>query len=239
VIARRYRTEFGFTLLEMTIVLAVLGVVIAATVQPVAARLEQSQRRATRNTIEQVIEAAIGFAGAQGHLPCPASDVSMGWALEKCTGPAASGFVPAASLGLSGPRDAEGRLLDSWSRPLHYIVSVSDHAEQGVPGQPDFTTPGELRRVGMRSLRSELVICTTAVETCAKQDIRANQVPLVVLSTGRLDRGTATELENQDHDNTFVVQPYTTLPEHEFDDLLGWISENILFYRLIQAGELP
>ncbi len=42
-----------------------------------------------------------------------------------------------------------------------------------------------------------------------------------------------------DADNDFVMHTITQPGPNEFDDLVTWISPNILYNRLIAAGRLP
>lgn len=230
----------GFTLLELAIVMTIVGYLIKQFVVPFGARLEQSRRTETRAQIELIIEASIGFAAANHRLPCPASTNSSGFELSECSGADAFGYVPVATLGLQGYLDAQGRLLDSWGSPILYSVSWSDHPDHGQFGQTDYTTTGEMSAVGMRYLSSNISVCQVAVQsTCPATQMLANQVPLIVLSTGRDISIQNHQSENQNGDSVFVHQPYSANSEIPFDDIVIWLSENLLFYRLIQAGVLP
>jgi len=229
----------GFTLLELAIVLIVLGVIMSATLRPLSAGIEYSRRVSTNELLQQVIQTTRGFASVHGYLPCPATQDTHGWAQSTCTSANASGYVPVSTLGLTGKRDHQGLLLDSWNRPVRYIVSSSDHVTRGHPGQPDFTTAGEMKRVGMRHLQSELTLCRTAASICAEHNIQANQVPLLVFSLGANDLRTPDQQENKDADEIYVVRDYSRQPGAEFDDLLHWVPENLLLLDMIKAGELP
>ncbi|MEM7292225.1 MAG: prepilin-type N-terminal cleavage/methylation domain-containing protein [Pseudomonadota bacterium] len=96
--------------------------------------------------------------------------------------------------------------------------------------------------------------------------LRANQIPAVVLSMGKdwrefdgIDQlanagedisggvfddtltGGNTSIEYPIPANdVFVAKPYTQIDgDEKFDDLVYWISENILYTRMLQAGVLP
>ncbi len=49
----------------------------------------------------------------------------------------------------------------------------------------------------------------------------------------------ADETANGDNDRVFVSHTPTPPGLNEFDDLVIWISPNILYNRLIAAGRLP
>jgi hypothetical protein len=67
------------------------------------------------------------------------------------------GFVPARTLGLSGPRNADGLLVDAWGIALRYSVSGSDSGS--VPGVADFVVAGEMKAVTMAALSPDLTVC--------------------------------------------------------------------------------
>ena len=162
--------------------------------------------------------------------------------MEKSQCPAGEnyGFLPAVTLGLVGPRNSSGALLDGWNQPLHYAVSAADHPSRGQVGASDYTTSDELREVGMSELASELEICAVAASgDCPAEQLLANQVPVVFFSTGKATQASMTEGENLDGDNVYVSHPYSQVVENRFDDHVRWIPENILLYRLLQAGVVP
>lgn len=231
----------GFTLIEVSIVLIVLGYILKQFVLPFGARHQQTMREQTLAQLESVSQALDGFAMTRHRLPCPASEQSSGMALDTCS-QVAVGFVPAGTLGVSGPVDHKGRLLDSWGNPLLYAVSSSDHDTEGIVGQPDFTTAGEMARVGLSNLRSDVVVCHDVRNgRCARDAVRANQVPYVVLSLGKDTSSSGQQAFNQDNDLLFVVQAYAqaTVGNTGFDDIVLWASESQLIYNLVKAGSLP
>lgn len=228
--------ESGFTLLEMSIVLAILGVLLGSLIQPLGSRIDTLKRAETRVQLRAVLDATKGFLGVQRRLPCPASPESGGWELEQCAGAYAAGFVPATTLGLKGPRDAQGLLLDSWGQRIRYVTSASDHPSRGLLSAPDFTGEGEIDRVGLRWLRSEIIVCAQGGgQQCPRNSIRANQVPVLVFSTAGNQQSSTDQLENLDADNLFVMRDPSKNTADEFDDILDWVSENEFFYEWIHS----
>ena len=226
----------GFTLLEMSIVLLIMGLLLGTVMQPMGAGMIERNRRETLNLLIEIREAIIGYAAVHHRLPCPIAPTVTPAGLTSQTAGSeclvAHGYVPAAALGISGHYDDSGFLTDSWGLPIHYHVTLSDADSDGLA---DFTTVGEMRDVGIQNLSPEFEVCNGA--GCAQ--LRANRVPVVVLSTGQVQNLSADENENQDADSRFVSRDLDTVGADQFDDIVIWLSGNILFTRLLQAHVLP
>ena len=218
----------GFSLLEMSIVLLIMGLLLGSLLRPFGAILSDKKRRHTEAQLYDIREAVIGYASANHRLPCP--QMSGGAFDGDCS--VEHGYVPAASLGLDGQFDDDGLLIDSWGRPIRYSVSDSDADENGLP---DFTTASEMQSVGIQLLEPSFEICAAA--GCGK--LRANQVPVIIYSEGPVTTGSVDEHENLDSDHRFVSRAVDDYGDDEFDDVVVWLSENILYSRLIRAGVLP
>lgn len=231
-LAKPKRQQQGFTLLEVAMVLLIMALLLASVLRPFGAQLEQRQRDDTMRTLLEVREAIVGFVAANHRLPCPAA---MGASLEgDCS--VAHGFVPAAALGIDGAINEDGALIDAWNNPVRYSVSVSD---VDADGQPDFTTVLEMRDIGMQYLRPEFEVCA---DTSACARLRANRIPVVLVSTGAngnsVNAGTD-ERENLDGNERFVSRDIDRVGDDQFDDIVVWLSGNILYSKMIQAGVLP
>ena len=151
--------------------------------------------------------------------------------------------APVATLGLRGPVNDNGQLLDAWHNPIRYSVSV-----HGLSGERSFTTQPGLKGLfsdlagsgGLVSDPTLIRVCRTAA--CGSSDILADALPVMVLSLGA--RGTslssADEIVNASTSaatgNIFVQADYS---EENFDDMLVWLSPQLLFSRLITASQLP
>ena len=118
----------GFTLIELAVVIAIVGLLLGSLMVPLATRVQARQIGETHRILRDAREALYGFAIANGRLPCPASSMSSG--LESpvgggvCTNPH-DGFLPAATLGIM-PTDAEGFAIDSWGNRICYAVSLAN-----------------------------------------------------------------------------------------------------------------
>ncbi|MFM2440848.1 MAG: hypothetical protein RLZZ349_575, partial [Pseudomonadota bacterium] len=132
-------SQKAFTLVEVAIVLVIVGLAIGGILSSLSAQVEQQKLNETRNTINNVKEALLGYAMANGRFPCPAATPASGvTAVEKfATGGNATngkcsvfynGYVPSVTLGLS-PTDSSGYVLDGWNNPIRFaIVDLSDDA---------------------------------------------------------------------------------------------------------------
>ncbi len=264
----------GFTLIELAVVLLILGLLFAGIAIPFTTQIELRRVTDTQKTLLEVREALIGFAAANGRLPCPASATSNGQESPAPGGTTTNGncsnfldgFVPGVTLGV-GPSDGNGYVLDAWNDRIRYAVSNDDKIPIGTASPAlqnfDFTgmgtvpsSSGEMRNVTMANLRPNLHVCSTAVAisatSCAVGTSLVDTAVAVIYSTGpntaRPDPGGARIDENANpnpnsagSNRTFVSHERAgeTAPNGEFDDIVIWLSPNILYARMIAAGRLP
>lgn len=222
----------GFSLIEMAIVLLIISALLGGLLVSISTTREISDRNSAEATINEIVEALYGYAQATGRLPCPATATSDG--VEVC--PTAHGFVPSATLGLSGPLNNDNLLMDDWLGAYRYSVST-------VLAN-NFTTNISARPINQLINDADLQVCD--VPACT--NVLADNLPAVVLSLGaNWDTFTSTdEVENSGEltisgyrmpsDTTFVSTGYI---EDSFDDILGWVSPSILISRMVAAGQLP
>lgn len=227
---RTVKTMKGFSLLEVSIVLLIMGLLLSSVLQPFGAQMAERQRKQTKTEMFELRDALVGYAAANHRFPCPLTLTSGG--NGDCS--RTHGYVPAAALGVDGSYNENGLLIDSWGQPYLYSVSGSD---SDADGAADFTTSGGMQKAGMQILEGEFEICDSS-DRCS--NLRANQVPLVLVSTGSkiLDRSND-EKENSDGDPRFVSKDIDQVGDGQFDDMVIWLSESVLFAQLIQARVLP
>lgn len=274
-ISQRPAVESGFTLTEIAIVLFIVALLIGGMMLPLAAQDALRRTQDTRKVLADVHDALLGFATANGRLPCPASSASNG--LEsyctnggpdsnacgasiaayqvhgRCSNPF-NGFVPAVTLGIA-PTDNNGYALDGWSGRLRYTVTT-----QYTGGIYPFTTANGMKTTTLQSLASDLQVCSTSTGVSNSGNVAAplptcgtsltNTAVAVVYSTGNNSStggAGADETHNPNQnatvaaDRLFVAHDETPVSaaNGEFDDIVIWLSPNILLNRMVAAGRLP
>jgi prepilin-type N-terminal cleavage/methylation domain-containing protein len=238
--------QSGFTLIEMAVVLVILGLLLGGLLMPLSQSLENTKRSDAKAQLAEVEDALYGFAQANGRLPCPATPASGGREAPLGGGVCTRqhGFVPSATLGLTGAVNADGLLLDAWGNPLRYSVTTAN------AGAFTFTTAGAMRSAGLSALAPDLQICGDA--PCAAQV--ATAIPAVVVSMGKnwaiftaadevanageavIGGGPSGASYRIANNLNFVSRDYS---EVNYDDIITWLSPNILYTRMIAAGQLP
>lgn len=233
----------GFTLVEIAIVLLIVGLLTRTLIEPISTARQHKQFDLTRSELQQVKDSLHAHLIAHGYLPCPILNADVNQVSNSEEGGVCEvrqGYVPAVVLGLSGAINSHGALLDVWNRPYVYTVSLSNHTSKGNIRFPDWTTPGEASNVGLRHLSAELVLCVEPSRAaCPKRQVRANNLAFVVLSLGRDDSTTGAQSENQDGDETFVINPLSIRTDSPFDDQIVWSSTQDILYWMLRAAWLP
>jgi prepilin-type N-terminal cleavage/methylation domain-containing protein len=239
----------GFTLIEMAVVVTIIALLLGSLLVPLVTQVEERRIADTRKILDDAREALIGFAIANGRLPCPASAVSNG--TESPAGGACTnnynGFLPAATLGIS-PTDGQGYAVDPWGNRIRYAVTNANAnaftTSNGISNQFLTGPPGP-----------DLQVCSTGVgiagapPNCAAGTALTTSAPAVIYSIGPngVSGGTsADESQNPnpnsaDNDRAFVSRPpgRAGATGGEYDDVVVWLSPNILYSRLVAAGRLP
>ncbi len=237
------RINLGFSLVEMAIVLAIIALLMAGLLPTLSSQMEQGRRTETRKQLDEIQQALLGFAITNGYFPCPAVSASSGVedrdsGTKICTGNKRAGFIPWVTLGV--PK------TDGWNRIFRYSASLNFTNASAV-----FST----------STTRDITIKTRDATGLVNLS-NSNDIPVVVVSHGAngiygtLDNGNtlptsastsypnvADQQTNATGDGTVFVSRdpsgRTAPNDEEFDDLVIWISPNILFSRMVAAGKLP
>jgi len=229
----------GFTLVEMAVVLAIIGLLLGSAMYTLSAQTEQRAREETQRRLEQAREALLGFAVANGRLPCPASGATTGVEADLPVGSGTctnwyNGFLPAITLGFQ-PVDAQGFALDAWNNRIRYAVAQTIISCVGTSNTPHFTSKANLKQNGMscQPNTSDLIVCKSSVAAPAPtagncqgggNNSVTNQGALVavVFSAGKnyalattaaaaLGAGKPDEAANLDNNSVFIN--HTPMPE--------------------------
>jgi prepilin-type N-terminal cleavage/methylation domain-containing protein len=227
---------YGFTLVEMAVVLIIVSLLLGGLLSPLTAQIDQKNYTEVKIDLENAKEALMGYALSNKHLPCPdkAAGANNGVndnpddgvedfdAAGDCI--TQEGNLPWATLGLID--------RDPWeSRFLYRVTTVFS---QQVPL---FTL----------ATNGNLSVCNEAA--CNVPRLTDSAVAVIVskgknagnCSTAPSPPACADERENDDIDNNFVSHPptVTTSANGEYDDVVVWLSKNILVNRMVAAGQLP
>lgn len=239
---RCIRYQRGFTLTELAIVLLIVALLIGGLLMPLSAQVDFRNAADTEKRLTEIRDALLGYAAShratdsKPYLPCPDKTTSAGAGTAHdgqedrdaggtCAAP--EGNLPWVTLGIGE--------YDSWGNRFRYAVHGGfSNSSAG------FTL----------SSSPNLMVCADAACT----QTLASGVPAVVLSHGKngagaINSGTnsanpgpagADETENTDGDNRYVSHtPTPAGSANEFDDIVTWLSPNVLFNRMIAAGQLP
>ncbi len=245
----------GFTLLEITIVLLIVGLMLGGILGPLSTSISSKKIQQEREKLEDIKEALIGYAIVNGHLPCP--DTNNDGAAEASCNSAASfvvGNIPNLDLGVIP--------FDSWGR--YYVYAVTQEFTSVQP--PNIGCVVGDTFFGLCDNGEITVRRNTLTRTI---EVMIADAPAVVVSLGPNGYGgtdqegnviasptanATDELENitLPGDEIFHIREFVTKNQSnscddnnasqdfcDFDDQIVWISPNILKYRMVQAGRLP
>ena len=253
--------QAGFTLIEIAIALVIVAVLLGYTVAMFPLQQELKQYRSAEDEMDLIVEHLIGFAQVNGRLPCPdtSGDINGTGAnpidgIEDTDGngcKAFFGFLPGRTLGMNGDYDPDGVILDPWSVGYGYAVSDVDTSGDG---SIDLVTANNVRDEGFTNVIPDLVICNDSTVDGNQDNCDAafggpgadviDGVAVVIVSLGRennIPAGSTIQDENIDdfHNGTNDKVYIHSIRREDYDDVIRWISPNILFSRMIQADQLP
>lgn len=256
----------GFTLVELAVVIAIVALLLGAILTPLATQHQVRKSKETERSLREIKEALIGYAMANGRLPCPDTD---GDGVENTDPPVppeppnctnVEGILPWQTLGVI-PTDSWGRFyLYRVTQEFALPVRTGEPATAAPPQRLALNDAGDIT-VNTRGdnpatappPESKAVIAMTTNAPAVVVSHGPNGFGGTQLSGGALDApavGTD-EDENADADGTFVLRTHTqaqaacaddlneATPLCEFDDLVVWLSTPELLNRLVQANLLP
>lgn len=217
----------GFSLLEMTVVLLILGLLMGGMLMPLQAQWEYSKRQQTIKALAEIKEALIGFAILNGRFPCPSMSTdpaSVEFGVEAISCPQASasadGYLPWKTLGVAE--------TDGWG--------IAQHASSG--GMVGYWR----YRVDRKFAIAFDMTTTFSVDALKVQDNAGNSLtttterPIAIIyATGK---NLHADGENADYEASAGVYQ-SDAQSANFDDILIWITRPLLMNRMVSAGKLP
>ena len=241
--------QHGFTLIEIAIVMFVIALLLGGILVPLATQVEQRKFSETQKVLTEIKEALMGYALANGYLPCPDKTTAAGVGtandgqedVNAGTCVASEGNLPWVTLGVTG--------YDSWGNRFHY--RVDNKFSQRAPASTfTLSTKGDTSTGGLQ-------VCSIQSCTCIASSLTTcnDGPPAVVLSYGPNGYGainantgsaipaptSSDELENTNGDFKFVSRTASNVGTGagEFDDIVVWLSREVLLNRMVAAGRLP
>jgi prepilin-type N-terminal cleavage/methylation domain-containing protein len=203
------KRERGFTLTELAVVLAIVGLLLASAMYTLNAQVDQRNFEETRLRLEQARELVLSYAIVNGRLPCTARSNSAGVEVRNAAGECkdgagvedyyggllpggvTGGLLPAVSIGHS-QANASGVAVDAWQNEIRYALAKTITACSGPSTVPHFTHAGNLKTNGITCQPSDLLICKSATGITASncggagnQIMSQNLVVAIVFSTGK------------------------------------------------------
>lgn len=227
----------GFSLVEISIVLAVLGLLLAGVITSASQFIENSRISKTRSELKAIREAIIGYSIVKGRLPCPAEVVCVNNRYEtdgeeQNSGAASCGSSITEVWGVVPFRTLGVEAKDVWGN--YYMYRISENFGNSI----GIDTTGEIE------VRS-------SSDTSSSDNLIANNVAAVLLSPG-MNRGQSTSSDEAENfvgncttpapslttDTVFVSKEYVPAgaAQPEFDDVILWVSPYVIKARLGQAG---
>ena len=234
----------GFTLIEVAVVLFIIVLVLGSILVPLATQVEQRQISDTEKTLAEIRESLIGFAVANGYLPCPDKATAL------AGGGTANDGVEDVTVAGACVATSEGNLPwvtlgvgsnDVWGNRFRYQVTAAFASR--APGST-FT----LTSAGTITVCSGTGCGVTARYTT---DAVAIVISLGKNGLGAINANTATanpappvasdENENVTGPSQFMSRTRTSADSAagEFDDVVVWLSRHVLLNRMVAAGKLP
>lgn len=207
----------GFSLLELCVVLAVLGILGASSLSVMGARLNSAHEKVTKEHQELALKVLANHALRNHALPCPSAD-AQGIARPSCLNPSeALGYLPFRTLGIS-----DKIAKDGWGHMMRYGV------------EPRLTQISP--EIGQDLLES---LCTqnegTLQVSRAGQSVLASNskdlIALVLYSQGTAypQGQSPSERTNEASSLVFTDMPLSTNPENLHRHMLVWATRDHLF----------
>jgi len=208
------KIQYGFTLVEMAVVLVIIGILLAGFITPYSAQRTYTKISDTGQQLEKIKEALMGFAATQtpARLPCPDTDND---GEEELLCDNVEGDLPWATLGMGK--------FDEWGN--HFRYRVDNVYAQTIPNPADTLSGLAVQ---------DYMPTSTPTSLTALEDNGTSRVIAIIFSRGK--NGLPDAENNAPTDAVYTQDVYV---EGRFDDILVWLPKSILINRLVVAGKWP
>ena len=225
----------GFTLIELAVAFLVIALLLGMMVIPLNTQIDQHRINETQKQANVIVEAILGFAVANGRLPCPAApttaNTTAGAGVEnKPPLPATAcgiteGVVPWATLGVQE--------TDTWGRRFTYRVTpmFADDPAGGLQASFGLADNGNINVTSGGAAPVNIAANMAAIVVSHGKNGLGGYQPNGVQLVG----AAADEAENANANMTFISK----IHEPTFDDLLVWVSPSVLKARMVAANRIP
>jgi prepilin-type N-terminal cleavage/methylation domain-containing protein len=227
--------QFGFSLIEISIVLIIVGLLLGSALVSLQAQRDHAQLLETSKNLNLAKESLLGYMRVYGRIPCPATEGSNG--IEQPLGGGecfvSSGYFPSATLGFQ-PLDRLGFAVDAWNNRIRYVVAKDNNFA--------FTKADGINNEGLSNLKPSLKVCSDS-NKCSDSFYLTNNAVAIIYSTGKnygISAG-EDEIKNLNASSVLFSREHTSGKQNkneEFDDIVTWISPYLIYNAMTQSGQL-
>jgi len=237
----------GFTLVEIAIAIFIITLLLGSILVPLTTQVEQRQVSETEKTVVNIKEALVGFAVANGYLPCPDKTTAAGAGTANdgiedvnagvCVA-TSQGNVPWVTLGVG--------TSDVWGNRFRYQVTAAYAQRPPAPGGSfNLSTAATINvcTAGGCPANTRLTAESPDGAVAVVISLGKNGLGAINASTGTTNPAPTSADENENVTGPAFFVRRTMTPADaaagEFDDIVIWLSKHTLFNRMVVAGKLP
>ena len=208
----QFTRQQGFSLIEMSLVLAIMGTVAGLSIPLLIEQKSTQKRQKTTRNIDLVLTALGTYAAGHQNLPCPASKASKGEPItcDKESLEAAVGYVPYKALGLQKQSTKDG-----FGHGLRYALDPSLSEKEHF-----------IKNMGPRLF----VTNEKGGNVISTRSLANDRLAVVVLSEGTAYQNPQSDFELRNIDTTlsFVDAPFSNQKSAPFRQRVKWSTRNNL-----------
>ncbi|MBE0494576.1 MAG: type II secretion system protein, partial [Thiomicrospira sp.] len=232
---RKHPHQTGFTLVEMAIVLAILGIILGGLFAGTSALRETSKFKEDQQKLQDIKAALLSYVAVNHYLPCPDTsgdgiENPHDFSQAQCN--ATSGNLPHLSLGTHA--------VNAYGLPFSYYINTSANDANSVTDPGTSASYFGRMNCNPNTTNQTSAPCfnkdtppTSASSGMGNFDISdgsssiAIEIPLVVISHGQngCNGVTGREADNcTSNAATYYQAPQNREGPNAFDDVLIWLS---------------